>query len=250
MSKREDNEDNARMGWSAWDPLPKPDLFWKTGNGKMLGDDSPDNLWRAVGMALTSYEHLEEELAQLFQFFIESNSKAAVKAYGVSSGRHNLLMEASQAFFDRRNGYIIDINEFKNILKHYSHAASFRNEVAHGIVRSFRLDDADTVGKWFLVAPSYNSRKTRSSTDYTHSTYKLDEVASTYRYNAESVEKCALKCRELQKRVHFFFIEIIQMYDHDVITGFEKVPQIYNRTDNRRVRDDNDVSTIPSKTRL
>jgi len=249
MPERENDEGNLLSGLSAWDPLPKPDVFWKRGNGKTVGDDSPEKLWHAVGLALSSYEHLEEELAGLFQFFVESNSNAAVRAYGASNGRHSLLTEASETFFDRRNGFIKDIEDFKAILKHYSCAASFRNEVAHGIVRNFRLHDDDTIGVWFLVAPSYNSRKTKLSASYRYGTYKLGEVASTYKYNAENVESGALKCRALQKRVHYFFMEIAQVYDHDIVTGFEKFPQVFNRPDRKRKKNDDDVSTKPSTTR-
>ena len=249
MVKHQNDDENAWMEQSAWDNLPKSEVFWKRGNGNTSGDDSPDNLWRAVGLALTSYEDLEEELAELFRFFIESNSKAALRAYGVSSGRQNLLTEASKEFFNRRNGYISDIDEFNSILKHYSCAASFRNEIAHGIVRNFRLNDSDTAGKWFLVAPSYNSRKTRSSTEYTRSTYKLAEISSTYRYNAENVENRAVKCRALQKSTHFFSIKLAQVYEHDILTGFKKFPQLFDRTDKRRVEDDKAVSNTLSKAR-
>lgn len=238
MSEHSDGEDDAWMEQSAFNPLAKPEVFWKKGSRNIAGDERPDKLWQSVGLALTSYEHLEEQLAEIFGFFIESKSKAALKAYGVSTGRQNLLSQASREFFDRRNGYIADIDEFKTLIRHYSCAASFRNDVAHGIVRNFRLDDSDTVGRWFLVAPSYNTRKTTLSAKYRHTTYKLDEVASTYIYSSAGVEKYSLRCSALQKRLHFFFIEMIQVYEHDVLTGFDKFPQIFNRPDKRRINDD------------
>jgi len=75
---------------------------WNRPQPAAKGAATADEMYRAVGMFLSSWELLEMALSMLYQIYIESESPAAQRAYGVmasSIGRKDALAHAAQAFF-------------------------------------------------------------------------------------------------------------------------------------------------------
>lgn len=69
----------------------------------IVGDADPSNIYLAVGLALDTWESLEEELALIFASLIGSDDPiASMRAYGsviTSRGRNEMISAAAEAYF-------------------------------------------------------------------------------------------------------------------------------------------------------
>jgi hypothetical protein len=149
-------------------PDPPWKVLWPEDRGATKGDSDRDTLLAAVGFALSTWEMLEEELAQLFAALIGAKwGGPAVRAYGSVNnfyGRAEMLAAAAEAFFYEATIGRIKIAgpdrliaesqpQVQDLMKHCREFAGRRNEIAHG--RYHRHPDLG----YFLRPAFYNSKK-------------------------------------------------------------------------------------------
>jgi hypothetical protein len=128
------------------------------------GDGDADQVYTAVGRALSQWEELETLLGELFATFVESRSTAAARAYGTmasAQARFDLLDSAAEIYFAERAGQ----DDYRNIIKIIRLASPCRNNVAHGVVREYAAYGTDGGGN-YLVSPEYNSRRNEPFSEF------------------------------------------------------------------------------------
>jgi len=176
------------------DDLPPPGKLWNVTPPK-TGDSSAEAVYRAVGMFLTRWEGLEQTFAFLFQRFVEG-SNAAKRAYGTimsNRGRIDALRAAAESYLVMHTETRDDLKDrLDRLIEHFRHAASRRNDVAHGVVHSVTVDD---VGQgYFLLPPEYNSGKRDLFPDRKKAAIDKLSIFGKYRYTS-------LEILELMDRV-------------------------------------------------
>lgn len=109
----------------------------KTPTPEDIGDPRPEDLWIAVGQALTSWERLQGCLTLLLGAIVGSNSVALMHAFGrllQVNSKLDMLRDAARTALHGRQDILARIVQFlENVNKHND----FRNHCAHGIVSSF-----------------------------------------------------------------------------------------------------------------
>jgi hypothetical protein len=145
-----------------WDILPRP----------AMGDKDKDQLLIAVGDALSNWEHLEEELAELFTVYVGSaklhpRENPAYSAFGSINnfyGRTDAIDAAADIFYQSlAEKWQLPLQERHiTLLKLSREFAARRNEIAHGRVHWNIFDGA------LLFPAYYNSRKHRPSVEPSH----------------------------------------------------------------------------------
>ena len=165
--------------------------FWKRPAPQSKGDDDPKLLYRAIGEALSQWEHVDQRLADLFLAFTsERSSDDAVKrairrAYGSiisTAGRREAIRVAAEIHcvpLTIWHGAMLlsspdlpDAKEIEgkllDILNAAQWASKLRDDIAHGLVmegieRVTRRDDKiikeEEFGS-FLMPPEYNTGRT------------------------------------------------------------------------------------------
>lgn len=185
---------------SIWDRPYTPDFRG--------GDETKQEIYVAVGTALTAWEELEGEVANLFAHLTGSADQfhlgPAIRAFGAVSGakmRAQMLDLASTAFFqnltlfDEKNEAVMTaLGAVAEAIKSYRGWSDRRNDVAHGAVRE--ADDPDPESETqsgpvtYLLYPSEsNTRKWPT----------LGEPA--YNFNAREIFKFVDGFIDLKQRV-------------------------------------------------
>jgi hypothetical protein len=178
-----------------WDPAPK----------EPKGDDDPNDVYRAVGVALIQWEQLEEALASLLGVIIDSDTRSTKLAYGtVAAGAARLNMIVAAAGADRR----IDEATFEELWRlidaEIGRLSVRRNEIAHGQVTHMcnggSPDDgpAEPEGH-YLVPPFYDTRKQHSFRNDAASSKAFGHVR--YAYTSEQIAHYALQFHLSAERV-------------------------------------------------
>jgi hypothetical protein len=152
---------SSRSGFGAFvmNKMPKP---WAMVARTKRGAATDDALYIAVGAALSTWELVEEGLAELFALFIgapeagpASGHQPAIRAYGsvISfKGRIEMVSAAAQAFFHKEPDSPV-YQQFGRLMVEASGYSGRRNDIAHGRVQLMP-------GKGFYVFPGlYNSSK-------------------------------------------------------------------------------------------
>jgi hypothetical protein len=168
--------------------------FWKNLRVKCdRGEPGSMKIYEAVGVALSTWESVEECMVHLFMMFTglrygTAEYRVVARAFGsieFGSGRRDATEAAAEAYF----GPYIEIVgiEFNNVLLQVSHAANRRNDIAHG-----RVLDIPTYGR-LLLPPRYNTGRTLIAADDDEHGYKSAE----YRFDADAIQRCASAFEEL-----------------------------------------------------
>jgi hypothetical protein len=154
---------------------------WDRRPPSSAGNATPDEIWVEVGRALTAWELLEGELAEIFAICVAplrgSPTLAAKRSYGLVLGAKvhiDMVGEAAEMFANQRiDGWSAD--PVKELLKRCSGFSGRRNDIAHGVVtrndlgnelqtravarfplsRSFSPDLS-----YYLLPAPYNARRT------------------------------------------------------------------------------------------
>lgn len=129
------------------------------------GSNNATTVFAAVGLALSSWESLEEELCRLFQGYIDSRGVASARAYGCQTSnltRLNMLKQVieSKYGFSDPGRCALHTKAMNKIQK----LAKFRNNIAHGKVQSPTLNEENR--GFFLFPAEYNSTKNHSDYQY------------------------------------------------------------------------------------
>ncbi len=207
------SEDNPTGAYTPFklDRQFNTDGFWSRPSKSKTGADHDAFIFIGVGHTLTNWEHVELSLSILFGVLVDSGSFAAERAYGTianNQGKAAALQKAGETFFamrriqidsqDRAKINLLNQDEkvFNALIHNYRSAASRRHEIAHGIVWHLGDTPGDN-GSWFLVAPLYQSSKTKSwveddaklrqRTGRSIKTALFGEFSDYYRKNSEYV---------------------------------------------------------------
>lgn len=187
-----------------------PVAIWDRPPAREKGDEDADEIYRAMGSALSTWEMVEDVFATLFQELVDSESIAAKRAYGAvvaSGGRRDLLKAAAEVYF-----HIHKIDDdfratFKNLIEHFNLAGVRRNEIAHGhVITLFHMEEE--IGS-FLVPPSYNSRKTEAFVTPRRGD-KFSILMGDYRYTSEDINTFSTKLTSFHGIVLKFSVSLSQ----------------------------------------
>lgn len=134
------------------------------------GDETPEALYRSVGVALTVWERLDEEQAGLFAVLTGARGSAAVAAYGTvvsPAGRAEMVGAAARSVLPDKLPLLATILTTVNEI---GKLAGRRNDIAHGIVTRFQQQNAPASGApvlmelgHYLVPSASNTRKKLNS---------------------------------------------------------------------------------------
>lgn len=145
-----------------------------------LGEKGTAIIHEAVGRALSSWEHAESALIKLYQLLCETKSLAACRAYGTAESvfaRYLAQKYAAEEFFLHREES--DLRLVLSLLKVYNEAATYRNQIAHGMALQ-----PHAFG-YFLCPASYASR--RRDTPYPTQQWGL---GASYFYRVLEIDHC------------------------------------------------------------
>ncbi|HYL33044.1 MAG TPA: hypothetical protein VEU53_07860 [Stellaceae bacterium] len=133
---------------------------WDTPPLPTRGDGSQKTTYASMGHALTTWEHLEINLACLFAVMTcgEAYDKAAIGKYGEGKAvfviRHRALKHLGRKYFARYPDQK-DEGDFEEVIARAFNFSARRNDIAHSILRSFYL--LTHPGRSFLDAPKRES---------------------------------------------------------------------------------------------
>jgi hypothetical protein len=161
------------------------------------GAATENALYIAVGAALSTWELVEEGLAEIFALFIgapeagpTSGHQPAIRAYGsVISFRSRVEMvsAAAQAFFHREPNSEIQ-KQFGRLMEESNGYAGRRNDIAHGRVQY-------VAGKDFYLFPGlYNSSKNPVGRDaiYAYNDTQILQYCEAFRILSEKLTDYAI----------------------------------------------------------
>lgn len=167
------------------------------------GDNQPDKLYLAVGLALSRWAMVEDALGFVFARLLQTHSSAAHRVLGVLTS-FGAKADVIDAAADRAlHHHEQHLAEEKNRLKVWRKASYRRNEIVHGHVANYR-----DIGHVLMPGHS-NPRKVD---------WRGDEPK--YRYNTTIVLKFA----------HKFQILMAQTFDFDreletILPAWKKTPR-------------------------
>jgi hypothetical protein len=169
-----------------WDILPMPEK----------GDEKGETLFAAVGNALTRWEELEEELADIFAVFVGAPTlglvlarEPAVRAYGSINnfyGRAEALEAAASSYFTANKAAAAELEaDLRGLMKKCRNFAGQRNNIAHG-----RKNFLPTKGHYLLPA-FYNTRKypTEPVPSYAYTSKEIDYYAGWFGALTETAQR-------------------------------------------------------------
>lgn len=179
------------------------------------GDDTPDALYAAVGVALTTWERLDDSIGHLFGILVNSRMGAAEAAFGMVQSidqQMRMVIAAAERIYPKRDDpFRVEIVEL--ITKELTQMAGVRNDIAHGYVSVFHVSATDQHGvttetDWghFLI-PGHTNTKKRLSNDeiaVRHSEFGIDtppHYTLRYAYTAEQILTYAGHFHDYLKRV-------------------------------------------------
>jgi len=188
--------------------MPKADKKWAHVAPPKRGDETADDVLRAVGRALSAWEQFETQLSGFFLFLISSpNNDAAERAFGYigsPTGKFNALKGAFEVMAQTHDVSADDVKRFKALQTHFALAAHRRNDIAHGIVTSVNVQDVDQ--GYFLVPAMHDSTKNKvRAIDWAFDAEDpYQGWGWAFRFTAASVDHYAAQFGELWSAVQDF----------------------------------------------
>jgi hypothetical protein len=177
-----------------------------------VGDVKVTAIWMGVGMALSRWESLEENMAGLFETLAQSDSLAVRRAYGsLVGGRKDMLLSAAEAYVSETNLDKSRAGEISKLLDHYGHASGRRNELAHGSTREI-LERG-----YFLFPAFYSTRKNNMYWNLDAKT--VQEMAFSfpkYRYTSENILLFVEKIMDLAQACSHLRIALLE-HNHVIL---------------------------------
>ncbi|SEK35574.1 hypothetical protein SAMN04487787_101594 [Kosakonia sacchari] len=167
-----------------------------------VGDENQDIIFHAVGMALSQWETLENEMFRLYLVFCSSDnaitSTALRRAFGTiesSDGRRKALEEAARVYFGDHNYPCGIAKPYKLLFESHKKASERRNEIAHGVVRCFWINNENKGN--FLLPASYNTGRNSTFMDSLNEDNGGPFMTEYYRYTSREIYAIAQKFAEL-----------------------------------------------------
>lgn len=184
------------------------------------GEEKQETIYLAVGHALHSWELLECQLARAFGALVQSKEEGALRAYGCVasfSARSDMLTMVFDCYPESHDP---TVTGFPKLLEEAKKFSARRNEIAHGVVQSFRFRDTSSREGYFreptdrgfyLVPPWYGSRKQTSlrarQKRFFEEMSGLDQVTQNwppfekYAYTAAQIDIYRTRFEELTERL-------------------------------------------------
>lgn len=167
----------------------------------VIGDETPDEIYTAVGWALSGWEMLEMGLVGLFDTLIgiALDSHASHRAYGavtIWNIRRDMLRAAAEAYFlEFPNKPLASAVEEE--IKFADRYAARRNDIAHGIVLAYDevYGSPSPLGgfRGWLLFPAVTSTKAMtlpfSSPKYAYSANQIRFFGESFRKGLPEAEK-------------------------------------------------------------
>lgn len=172
------------------------------------GDCDPFAIYAAVGMALSQWEMLESVFAEIYAELLSNKShihrEAAKSSYGMvqgSSVRTKMLKEVTRiVFLDPPLSSQTDLSEqILALIKEMEKLSSVRNNIAHGCVVSYTLNNQPQGN--FVVPSYYNSVRRKG----------VSLVGLTYKYNTTTVRLCGAEFSSLYLRATKVFGRLLEL---------------------------------------
>lgn len=189
-------------------PNQKP---WERPPIPVIGDETHDEIYRAVGWTLSGWEMLEMSLVGLFDTLIgiALDSHASHRAYGavtIWNIRRDMLRAAAEAYFlEFPNPTLAkEISEAINLVDRY---AARRNDIAHGIVLAYDeiFGTPSPLGgfRGWLLFPALTSTKAMKlpfrDPKYAYSAEHIRGFGQNFRSISPSVEQLITKVHQRDK---------------------------------------------------
>jgi len=224
-------------------PTPRAAKAWDVRPTQSIGSASEDDVYLSVGKALSQWEGIEVQLAQLFQFFmghyyhdperhrvVSSPSRRAYGSVTNFATRIEMVENAGDSFFhatpshgfhlkDRQTErWIVDFEanlakNFEVLMDEVRGFAARRNDIAHGIVHGSRnIAPPHKPWTYFLSPPYYNAKKYPRPRDGKRRTVF---EAATYHYTAQDIDYYCDCFIDLRKRLLAFLSEGEKVLSHD-----------------------------------
>jgi hypothetical protein len=178
--------------------MPNP---WDIPERPKIPTKDPDEIFRAVGGALSAWESVEHQIAMIFTLLVAENppspplgdSSPAVRAYGsvVSFQARAAMVEAAARAFFYLHPHQKHEYQLKKIMKAANGWAARRNDVAHGNVAGCPWD----LNQCLLWPSDYNSKK-----------YSV-ERRPAYLYNDAQIDDFTKRFYDLCQEMSEFFTE-------------------------------------------
>lgn len=185
---------------------------------KDMGSESDELIYLSVGRLLSKWETVETVMAHFFGLLVESDSQAAIRAYGLITSvaqRCNLLKEAASIFSDRHKD-IFSLEEFKTLSKNYVNCSVRRNAVAHGLVSSFNFNDGKDDRGYFLAPPYYNTKQNEAKTlsfwqslQGNENLNPFDIFGQKYRYTHDDINYFRSNFELLSKQLNGYYMHLM-----------------------------------------
>lgn len=157
-----------------------PNCPWNVAPMKPRGETSCEQIFEAVGRALSRWEWMEYWASQLYAYLLGSDSRGAEIGYGALiafSQRKELLIGAEKAFRFRIEA---PFNCVPDLIRQIDKFSPRRNEIAHGMA-------VEVKGCGIYLAPAwYNSTKF-PKLDGRLQTPEFNDGAGRYVYTADQI---------------------------------------------------------------
>lgn len=162
-----------------WDrPQPFPDSD--------VPEGSPDELYFAIGKALSEWSGVEHRLCMLFVcLYLDKHGYGAYKLYGAlpsTAARMSALRVSAEALFAKKHEHAAYA---KSILSLTEKFLSRRNDIAHGL-----LAHREHEGKATLIEPHYNIKHAN-----------IDSGQGGYEFGVRHILDCAEHFRDLNREL-------------------------------------------------
>ncbi|MDR6935473.1 hypothetical protein [Luteibacter sp. 3190] len=187
-------------------PALFPPSYWDritTSPGEPV-DASVDQIFHAVGFALTAWELAESALAALFLVVsnvTDANGVNAIRrAFGSvesSAGRRRALKAAAEIYFGNYWSEPRFRKPFDQLTKAFEGGSSRRDEIAHGVAYPMSID-GKAVGA-FLYPAEYNTERTLPWIASLDDPFAI--TRARYRYSSAAIYEYAKRFSELSNKV-------------------------------------------------
>jgi hypothetical protein len=196
-----------------------PKGYWERPANEKRGDPSAAQIYQAVGAALTAWELAEESLADLFLVMsqcTDANAYNAIRrAFGSiesSAGRRKALEAVAPIYFAPYWPHELIKRALNQVMNAFERASARRDDIAHGIGITFRVDDEDLGA--FLIPAAYSSSRNKPFPEIIE-TDKMSFEKGYYRYTSEQISTFAQRFSEL-KRKTMHYTQFITKNDHGI----------------------------------
>ena len=196
--------------------LPAPGEYWRDPKRATIGDTDPDTIFVEVGKAISTWEIIEFYFSEVFGLFvggkaigpIQATAKAAYGSISTNRGRREAIVEAAKVFFASHLDESPSAKaDFDVLVKHFESSSRIRNNIAHGAVVGYKVNERDC--GHFLQPPKY-SRHTDSMKYVIHEGTGTPHPAVKYRYVSGDILAFRQKFDRLQASVRDFYIALYQ----------------------------------------